>query len=104
MVTSSDSTLEKPATVVQVCRLHFTDGQTVSAQIETGSLREESAITYSGPCERLPFCYPTADVVLLRALFQSFARELAARFEEKLIGSWNAPELELEADEPSTAV
>jgi hypothetical protein len=33
--------------------------------------------------------YSTADAVLLRVMFQSFARELNARFEEKLLGDWS---------------
>jgi hypothetical protein len=37
----------------------------------------------------LPIRDGTADAVLLRVLFHSFARELRAKFEEELIGSWD---------------
>jgi hypothetical protein len=82
---------ERSALVVQVCRLHFADGQVVSAQIEAPSLRADCPVHYAGPYQRLPYCYPTADLVLLRALFQSFARELDARFEEESTGSFDLP-------------
>ncbi len=90
----------RPATVTQICRLRFRDGKVVTAQLEAGSLRDDAIVSYSGPCHRLPFQYPTADMIVLRALFQSFARELKAEFEEDVIGDWHVSE---EAEEEAMA-
>jgi hypothetical protein len=79
---------DKPPIVTHVCSLRFPDGEMASARIEATSPYEECPVTYSGAAERLPIRNSTADTVLLRVLFLSFARELRAKFEEKLIGSW----------------
>ncbi len=83
-----------PTHVTQICRLYFRDGQVASAQIEAGSRYQECTVIYRGATERLPVRYETADSVLLRVMFRSFARELRARFEEELIGSWDSPVVE----------
>lgn len=105
MVGHNRAESERSALVVQVCRLHFADGQVVSGQIEASSLRADCPIRYAGPYQRLPYCYPTADLVLLRALFQSFARELGARFEEESTGSFDPlceePAFRGESDPPA---
>jgi hypothetical protein len=72
----------------QVCTLRFHDGQIVTARISARSPHEECAVVYAGAVDRLPLRCERADSVLLRALFQSFARERRAAFAEELIGSW----------------
>ena len=84
--------------VTQICGLHFADGATVLAQITTESPYQDATVEYSGPSERLPVKPEMASSVLLRALFQSFARELGAMFREDLIGSWQR--FAEEEDEP----
>jgi hypothetical protein len=79
---------DKPPIVTQVCSLRFPDGEIATAQIEARSPYQECPVVYSGAAERLPIRDGSADTVLLRVLFLSFARELQAKFEEKLIGSW----------------
>jgi hypothetical protein len=74
--------------VTQICTLRFSDGKSVTARILAASPYEDCVIDYSGPSHRLPVQYERADSVLLRALFQSFARELRAKFREELIGCW----------------
>jgi hypothetical protein len=78
----------QPSVVVQICRLCFPDGKIASARIQAASPYQDSDVSYGGVVERLPVQYATADSVLLRALFQSFARELTATFQEELIGNW----------------
>jgi len=87
----------KSKCVTQICRLFFRDGQIASGQIQAGSRYQEAPVLYSGAIERLPVRYETADSVLLRVMFRSFARELRARFEEELIGTWE-PFIEEEQD------
>jgi hypothetical protein len=89
----------EPVVVTQVCGLRFPDGATVLAQIKAETPYEDAPIEYSGPVERLPVKPGLASSVLLRALFQSFARELDAGFQEELIGSWDR--FAEEEDEPS---
>jgi hypothetical protein len=80
---------DNPPIVTHVCSLRFPDGETATAQIEANSPYQECPVVYSGAAERLPIRNGIADTVLLRVLFHSFARELRAKFEEKLIGSWD---------------
>jgi hypothetical protein len=80
---------DDPPIVTHVCSLRFPDGKTATAQIKVSSPYQECPVVYSGAAERLPIRNGIADTVLLRVLFLSFARELRAKFEEKLIGSWN---------------
>lgn len=90
--------------VTQTCTLRLSDGKLITAQIHTRSPDETCPVFYAGAVERLPFSYETADVVLLRVLFQSFARELGAQFEEQLSGSWQGIQEEgiddLQLDDP----
>ena len=79
---------DPPPIVTQVCSLRFPDGEIATARIEARSPYQECPVVYSGAVDRLPFRDGSADTVLLRVLFLSFARELRAKFEEKLIGSW----------------
>ena len=79
---------DKPPTATQVCSLRFGDGEIATARIQARSPYQECPVVYSGAVERLPIRDGTADAVFLRVLFQSFARELRATFEEELIGSW----------------
>jgi hypothetical protein len=74
------------APVTHVCQLRFADGQVVAARIRATSPHEESLVVYTGAVERLPVRCEKADAVLLRALFQSFARELEAAFAEEVLG------------------
>jgi hypothetical protein len=78
----------RTAAVVQTCSLRFADGKTAQAQIISSSPYQESAVRYAGHLNRLPALYPTANSVLLRAMFRSFARELLADFSEEQIGNW----------------
>src|SRR4051794_4230384 len=80
--------MELPEVATQICSLRFSDGAIVAAEIEAGSPYEDGAVRYSGPVERIPVAFPTANAVLLRALFQSFARELGATFCEGMVGNW----------------
>jgi hypothetical protein len=77
-----------PTVVIQTCTLRFPDGTEAVGRIEAFSRYQEVGVQYSGRVERLPMRCDRADSVLLRVLFQSFARELGARFEEELVGSW----------------
>jgi hypothetical protein len=79
---------DKPSIVILVCSLRFPDGEIATARIEARSPHEECPVAYSGASDRLPIRNGTADTVLLRVLFLSFARELRAKFEEEQIGSW----------------
>jgi len=74
--------------VIQICTLRFKDGRTVTARIEAGSRHDECDVLYAGAVDRLPILFQRADSVLLRALFQSFARELRTTFREEFIGTW----------------
>lgn len=60
----------------------------MTGQISAHSMYDDCLVSYSGAVERLPFTYETADSVLLRAFFQTVARELGARFREETIGEW----------------
>jgi hypothetical protein len=89
----------QPSTVTQICTLRFRDGQIAVGRIEATSRYQECMVVYSGAVERLPIRYATADSVLLRVLFQSFARELRARFQEELLGDWEPFPDDAEEDE-----
>ncbi len=78
-----------PLLVTQICGLRFPDGATVLAKINAESPYQDAVVEYSGPFDRLPVKPDLASSVLLRALFQSFAREMGAAFQEELIGSWD---------------
>ena len=66
------------------CCLRFSDGEKVVGQLTADSLLEDAAISYEGPIQRLPVVPPLANAVELKAYFKSFARELQARYSEKL--------------------
>jgi hypothetical protein len=66
------------------CCLRFSDGEKVVGQLTADSLLEDAAISYEGPIQRLPVVPPIANAVELKAYFKSFARELQARYSEKL--------------------
>ena len=83
-----ETTAASDGTVRQICTLGFKDGQTVTAQICASSRYANCQVEYAGAIERLPFLFDTADSVLLRAYFQTFARELKARFWEVRVGEW----------------
>ena len=78
---------EKSSIATHVCSLRFRDGAVATARIQARSSYQTCPVVYSGAVERLPIRDRTADAVMLRVLFQSFARELQAKFEEHLIES-----------------
>jgi hypothetical protein len=79
--------------LVQItCTLRFRDGQTVAGTILAPSRYEDCAVVYAGVVERLSFRFAAANSVLLRAFFQSFARELKAQLCEERIGEWQSVE------------
>ena len=51
--------------------------------IQSPDPRQNCPVLYAGAVERLPYRFDSADSLLLRVLFRSFARELQARFEEE---------------------
>jgi len=80
------------------CCLRFPDGAEVSATLGAGTPLDDAAIFYEGPLERLPVAPVTASAIELKAYFQSFGRELNARYSERL--DQEPPTL---ADEPAAA-
>ena len=91
---------DKPCVVTLVCSLRFDDGEVVTAQIEAPSPHQVCPVVYSGAVERLPIRDATADTVWLRVLFRSFARELRAKYEEVVRGSWEPLQEEDGANTP----
>ena len=74
--------------VTQLCSLVFNDGQCVTAEINSPARFADCRVSFTGAVDRLPFQFDTADSVLLRAYFQSFARQLRASFSEQLSRDW----------------
>lgn len=65
--------------------MQLADGRRVSGRIESDSPIGDAAVRYSGAVRLLPFRCPSANSLVLRALFRSFAEDLKAQYQEVMI-------------------
>lgn len=63
----------------------LTDGRRVSGRIETSSPIQDAAVRYSGAVNLLPFRCQSANSLVLRALFRSFAGDFKAEYQEVMV-------------------
>jgi hypothetical protein len=71
------------------CSMRLADGRHVSGRIEADSPIKDASVRYSGATRLLPFRCPSANTLVLRALFRSFAEDLKAQYEEVLVEKAN---------------
>jgi hypothetical protein len=65
--------------LTMTCCLRFSDGQSVSAELNASSRLADAPVSYHGSVERLPVAPVSASEVEIEAYFNSFARELHAQ-------------------------
>jgi hypothetical protein len=62
--------------------MRLPDGRHVSGRIESDSPIRDASVRYSGAVNLLPFRCRSANTLVLRALFRSFAEDLKAQYQE----------------------
>jgi len=69
--------------------MHLKDGRRVSGRIESDSPLGDATVHYSGAVRLLPFRCSSANSLVLRALFRSFAEDLRAEYQEVMVEKGN---------------
>jgi hypothetical protein len=69
--------------------MRLKDGRRVSGRIETDSPISDAPVHYSGAVRVLPFRCSSANSLVLRALFRSFAEDLRAEYQEMMVEKSN---------------
>jgi hypothetical protein len=79
----------RPQKFALTCSMRLPDGRHVSGRIEADSPIRDVSVRYTGAVNLLPFRCPSANTLVLRALFRSFAEDLKAQYEEVSIEKSN---------------
>lgn len=79
----------RPQKFSLTCSMRLSDGRRVSGRIEGHSPISDAAVRYSGAVQLLPFRCPSANSLVLRALFRSFAEDFKAEYQEVMVDKVN---------------